>query len=84
MDNFNFHNVYHHLHERYILHILCIGNSHPVFHICRPQPLTLWVAVLVGTVALVDLVFAFGLCLSLVSLGAFELGLAGTVAFECW
>ena len=82
MDSSDFHNVYHHLHERYTLHILYIGNSHLFFHICHLQVLVLWVAVLADNVARLDFVFVFGFGLSIVLIGGFGQRL-GIVAFEC-
>ena len=81
MDSLHFHNVYHHLYERYTLHTLYIGNSHLFFHICHLL-LVLWVAVLVDIVARLDFVFAFGFGLLIVSIGCFDQRL-GIVAFEC-
>ena len=77
MDSANFHNVYHHLHERYTFHILYIGNNHLSFHICHLRDPVL--CPLVDTVALADPKFAFGFDLSIVSMGL----RLGIVASEC-
>lgn len=72
MDSVHSHNVYHHLHERYTLHILYIGNSHLFFRICHLQGQVLWLAVLVDDVGLGDFVFVFGFGWWVVLMGGFD------------